>query len=82
MKKLTYDSRKDTEETILKVRVEFLDMYHLRIEKKLPLWWFWDKIWRVLLNPPTTDKPTTDHLITDPPTHWSNTHRPNWQDSI
>ena len=37
MKKLTYDSRKDAEETILKVRIEFLDMYHLRIEKKLPL---------------------------------------------
>ena len=24
---------------------------------------------RVLLNPPTTDQPTTNHLLTDPPTH-------------
>ena len=24
---------------------------------------------RVLLNPPTTNQPTTDHLPTDPPTH-------------
>ena len=31
---------------------------------------------RVLLNPPTTDPPTTDNLPTDPPTHRLRTYQP------